>query len=286
VTDLAQATIKHTTGRAVPRATPVETVRSGDGTAIALERRGQGPPLVLVDGALCHRAMGPSTPLASLLAQHFTVFTYDRRGRGESEDTTPYAVQREIEDLQALIDAAGGSAFVWGISSGAALALEAARQGSEIAKLALYEPPFIVDNSRPRIPADIVSQLTTLVDRDHRGEAVRLFLRHMGAPAIAIAVMRLLPLWTKLTRIAHTLPYDMSIVSRYQAGEPLPSDRWNEVTIPTLVMVGGKSPTWFHHGAQALADLLPNAAHRVVDGQTHNVKAKALARPLTEFFNS
>src|SRR5262249_54985622 len=139
MSDLARATITHTRKRAVPRTTSAEAVRSSDGTAIAFERRGQGPPLILVDGALCDRAMGPSTPLARLLAQHITVYTYDRRGRGESEDTKPYTVQREIEDLQALIDTAGGSVYLWGISSGAALALEAARQGSKISKLALYE---------------------------------------------------------------------------------------------------------------------------------------------------
>src|SRR5262249_33949531 len=197
MSDLAQAKIDHTRRRAVPRTTSPETVRSGDGTAIAFERRGQGPPLILVDGALCDRAMGPSTPLARLLAEHFTVFTYDRRGRGESDDTKPYAVQREIEDLQALIDAAGGSAFMWGISSGAVLALEAARQGSEVSKLALYEPPFIVDDSRPRVPADIVSQFTTLVDHDRRNQAVRLFLRNMSAPANTVAAMRLRPLCTE-----------------------------------------------------------------------------------------
>src|SRR5262249_6087593 len=158
--------------------------------------------------ALCHRAMGPGTPLARLLAPHFTVFTYDRRGRGASENHQPYAVEREIEDLQALIAVAGGSVCVWGMSSGAALALETARAGGPIARGALYEPPFIVDASRPRIPADIVSQLTQLVESDRPGDALRLFLRHMGAPAIVIAVMRLLPLWRKLVAIAPTLPYD------------------------------------------------------------------------------
>ncbi len=263
----------------------LDTVRSRDGTAIAFARLGEGPPLILVDGALCHRGMGPSTPLAALLAEEFTVFTYDRRGRADSGDTAPYDVAREIEDLQVLIEEAGGSAYVWGISSGAALALEATRRGAGVTKLALYEPPFIVDDSRPRIPADIVSQLTTLVEADRRGDAVRLFLRHMGAPMVAIALMRLLPLWTKLTRIAHTLAYDMTIVTPYQAGTPLPAERWNEVRVPTLVLVGGKSPAWFHHGTQALADVLPNAAHGVVDGQTHNVKAKALAPVLSQFFN-
>jgi pimeloyl-ACP methyl ester carboxylesterase len=277
-------TVRQTTSSNA-RDASINTVRSSDGTAIAFERVGEGSPVILVDGALCHRAMGPSTPLAVLLAQQFTVFTYDRRGRNDSADTPPYTVQREIEDLQALIEEAGGSAYVWGISSGAALALEATRRGADVTKLALYEPPFIVDDSRPPIPADIASQLTALIAANRRGDAVRLFLRHMGAPAIVIALMRLLPLWAKLTRIAHTLPYDMTILAPYQAGTPLPADRWNDVRIPTLVLVGGKSPAWFRHSTQALADVLPNAAHRVVEGQTHNVKAKSLAPPLEDFFD-
>src|SRR5262249_35121585 len=179
-----------------------------------------------------------------------------------------------------------GSVRMWGMSSGAALALETARAGGSIAKLALYEPPFIVDASRPPIPADIVAQLTTLVEDDRRGDAVRLFLRHMGAPAIAIAVMRLLPLWRKLTAIAPTLPYDMSIVSPYQAGPPHPAGGGNPCRRRPCVMVGGKTPAWFHHGPLALADALPLATHRVVHGQTHNVRPRSLARPLTEFFNS
>ncbi len=230
--------------------------------------------------------MGPSSPLAKLLADRYTVFTYDRRGRGESGDTAPYAVEREVEDLQAIIVEAGGSAYVWGISSGAALALEATRRGAGVTKLALYEAPFIIDDSRPPIPADIASQLTAMVAADRRGDAVRLFLRQMGAPAMAIGLMRLLPVWPKLTRIAHTLPYDMTIVAPYQAGTPLPAERWRDVRIPTLVMVGGKSPAWFHHSTQALADVLPNAAHLVVKGQAHNVKARSLAPPLRDFFDT
>ncbi len=185
-----------------------------------------------------------------------------------------------------MFDEAGGSAYVWGISSGAALALEAARRGAGVSKLALYEAPFIVDDDRAPIPADIASQLNDLVAADRRSDAVRLFLRHMGAPRIIIALMRLLPVWSKLTRVAQTLPYDMTIVAPYQRGTALPADRWQNVTIPTLVMVGGKSPAWLHHSTQALTDVLPNASHRVVEGQTHNVKAKALAQPLEEFFGA
>jgi pimeloyl-ACP methyl ester carboxylesterase len=286
MSDLTAEAIKRGRDGAARADTFAETVCSADGTAIAFSRLGQGPPLILVDGALCHRAMGPSSPLAALLAQDFRVFTYDRRGRGDSEDTRPYAVEREIEDLQALIEAAGGSVYVWAISSGAALALEATRRGADVSKLALYEPPFIVDDSRPPIPPEIVPQLNALVAAGRRSDAVRLFLRRMGAPSIAIALMRLLPVWKKLTRLAHTLPYDMTIVNPYQAGTPLPADRWDNVTIPALVMVGGKSPTWFHHTTQALANLLPSAAHRIVEGQTHNVKTQSLAAPLKEFFNS
>lgn len=262
------------------------TVTSADGTSIAFTRSGGGPPLVLIDGALCHRGMGPSTPLAALLARSHTVFTYDRRGRGESGDHPPYVVEREVEDLEAVLDETGGSAYAWGISSGAALALEAARRGAGITRLALYEPPFIVDDSRPPIPADIASQLNNLVASGRRNDAVGLFLRNMGAPRIAIALMRLLPVWPKLVRVAHTLPYDMTVVGPYQRGTPLPARHWQNVTIATLVMVGGKSPAWLQHGTRALADLLPNATHCVVEGQTHNVKAKSLAPPLEQFFDT
>src|SRR5262245_27800138 len=260
------------------------TVTALDGTRIGFTRAGEGPPLVLVDGAFCYRGMGPGSPLAVLLARSYTVFTYDRRGRAESGDQPPYAVEREVEDLDAVIDEAGGAAYVWGISSGAALALEAARAGAGITELALYEPPFVVDDSRPPIPADIAAQLSDLVAADRRDDAVRVFLRQMGAPRIVIAVMRLLPVWPKLRRVAHTLPYDMTIVSPYQRGTALPTDRWQNVTTPTQVMVGGKSPAWLQHSTRQLADVVPNASHCVIPGQTHNVKAKSLAGPLEEFF--
>lgn len=136
---------------------------SKDGTAIAFDRIGNGPPVILIDGALCYRGMGQSGQLAKLLAQRFTVFTYDRRGRGGSGDTAPYDVEREIEDVAAILSEAGGTAFVWGMSSGAVRALEAANRFGGIRKLALYEAPFIVDDSRR----------STEDDWDRIGEAVR-----------------------------------------------------------------------------------------------------------------
>jgi pimeloyl-ACP methyl ester carboxylesterase len=262
----------------------MSTVRSSDGTTIAYHRSGEGPPVILVDGALCHRKSGPSGPLSAQLAQRFTVYTYDRRGRGESGNTGPYAVEREVEDIEALIDAAGGRAHVYGISSGAVLALEAARRGAAIDRLALYEPPFIVDDSRPAMPPDYRAQLEACIESGRRGDAVRLFMRQVGVPSVFVALMRLTPAWSRLQAVAHTLAYDAEVMGDTQAGAPLPAGRWAGVATPTMVVVGGKSPAWFHHGTRALADALPHAEHCVLDGQTHMVKAKALAPLLSEFF--
>jgi pimeloyl-ACP methyl ester carboxylesterase len=263
----------------------MNTTHSKDGTAIAYETCGEGPPLILVDGALCYRDMGPSRAVADALAGHFTVIRYDRRGRGESSDSAPYEVAREIDDLAALIAAAGGSAYVCGFSSGAVLALDAAAQGLPITGLALYEPPFIVDDSRPPAAADYVPQLNALLASSRRGDAVRLFMRQVGMPAPLVALMRFMPAWGKLKRVAHTLPYDGEIMGDTQLGRPLPAARWPGTKVRTLVIVGGKSPAFFHNGTRMLVDLLPDAEHRVLDGQTHMVKAKALAPVLIEYFS-
>jgi len=258
-------------------------VFSKDGTAIAFERLGHGSPVILVDGALCHRRMGPSRGLAKLLAQHFTVYTYDRRGRGESGDAAHYAVEREVEDMAALLREAGGTAFVWGTSSGAALALEAANRLSGIMKLALYEAPFIVDDSRSTTEEDWV-RINEAVAAGRKSEAVKLFLKAVGAPGFFITLMRLTPMWSKLKAVAHTLPYDGAIVQDNQRGKPLSADRWASVAIPALVMDGGKSPAWMRHGNRSLANVLPNARYRTLEGQTHMLKPKAHAPVLVKFF--
>jgi pimeloyl-ACP methyl ester carboxylesterase len=263
----------------------MNTVQSSDGTAIAYDRTGQGPPLVLVDGALCYRASGPNGPLAKLLAPHFTVFTYDRRGRGDSGNTLPYAVEREVEDIEALIAAAGGSASVYGISSGAVLALEAANRLAAIKKLALYEAPFIIDDSRRPLSDDYNAQLAETLASDRRGDAVKLFMtKGVGLSTVMVAMMRFMPAWGKLKGVAHTLPYDAMIMGDNQSGKPLPTSQWTKMTAPTLVVAGGKSPAWMQRGMQALADLLPNAEHRTLEGQTHLVKPGVLAPILVEFF--
>jgi len=273
-----QLTIKPATHMPRPR-----KLFSKDGTAIAFDRIGDGPPVILIDGALCYRAFGSSRPLAKLLAQHFTVFTYDRRGRGDSGDTAPYAVEREVEDIEALVNEAGGAAFTWGISSGAVLALEATNRLTGIKKVAVYEAPFIVDDSHPATKDNWV-RINQAVAANRRNDAVKFFLKLVGLPAFFIALMRLMPVWSKLKAVAHTIPYDGAIVQDNQRGKPLPVDRWTSVTVPTLVMDGGKSPGWIRQANRSLANVLPNAKHCTLEGQTHMVKAEALAPTLVDFF--
>ena len=263
----------------------MKTVTSKDGTRIAYDELGEGSPLILVGGALNTRTFGPNGSLAPLMAERFTVINFDRRGRGDSGDTRPWSVEREIEDLDALIEAVGGLAYVYGISSGAALALEAASRDLAIEKLALYEAPFVVDDSGPPLADDYLERLQGLVASDRRDDAIRLFMREgVGLPRVFVAMMRLMPAWSKLRAVAHTLPYDAAIVSDYRKGRPLPVEHWASATMPTLVAAGGKSPDWMRNAMSELAGVLPEAEHRTLEGQTHIVKAQALAPVLTEFF--
>jgi pimeloyl-ACP methyl ester carboxylesterase len=259
-----------------------ETTTSKDGTTIAFERVGTGPAVILVDGALCYRGVGPSRSVAERLAERFTVITYDRRGRGESGDTPPHSEAREIEDLEALIEEAGGKASLCGFSSGAVLALDAAAAGLPVETLALYEPPFIVDDSRPPIVADYVEQLNRMLAEDRRGDMVKLFMRQVGMPGILVAISPLMPAWRKLKGIAHTLRYDAACMGDTQKGKPLPTGRWASATAPAIIFLGGKSPEWMQHGLRELDRLLPNSELRTLEGQTHMVKAKAVAPALEE----
>ena len=260
------------------------SVKSKDGTAIAFEQKGKGPPVILVAGALCDRRM--EAPIATLLADRFTVSCYDRRGRGESGDTAPYAVEREVEDLEALIDAAGGTACLYGISSGAVLALEAAaRLPAKVRKVVLYEPPFIVDASRAPMPADFVKRVGELVAADRRGDAVEYFMVDaVGVPKEAVASMRKAAMWPELEKLAHTLVYDGLLMGGTQAGKPLPKERWAGATSPLLVVDGAKSDAWLHAAADALAAVVPKAQRRTLAGQDHSVEPAAIAPVLIEFF--
>ena len=264
----------------------MNTVTSRDGTTIAFETTGEGPPLVIVGGALSNRSAAATQ--AGFLASNLTVITYDRRGRGDSGDTLPYAVEREVEDIEALVEEVGGTAFVLGHSSGAVLALEAAAATTPgLTKLVLYEPPFIVDDSRPPLPDDYVSHLKELAATDRRGEAVEYFMTTgVGVPAEAIPSMRESPFWPSLEAVAHTLWYDGVIMGENMVGKPLSADRWFSVTIPTLVIDGGVSPPSMRNAVQQLVDILPNARRLTMEGQTHEVDPTLLAPVLTEFFTS
>ncbi len=261
----------------------MRTVISNDSTTIAFDQSGAGPAVILVGGALSDRTA--AAPVAALLAPHFTVINFDRRGRGDSGDTHPYAVEREVEDIAALIAAVGGSACVFGKSSGAALALEAANRGLPITKLALYDPPFIVDTTRKPIPTGYVSHLGELASSGRRGEAVEYFLANaVEVPNEALAQMRQAPMWPAMEAMAHTLAYDGAIMEGNMAGKPFPPGQWAAVTIPTLVMDGGDSPVWMHNAAQAVADVLPNARRITLEGQTHAIDPGILVPVLVKFF--
>ncbi|HJP63565.1 MAG TPA: alpha/beta hydrolase [Mucilaginibacter sp.] len=257
-------------------------VTSKDGTLIAYEKSGKGFPLILVDGALCSRDFGPMPKLAKLLSENFTVISYDRRGRNESGDTKPYAVEREIEDIEALIGEAGGPAFVYGISSGAALALAAAASGLNITKLALYEPPFDVSDEGHHAPADSLAQLKAMITQDRRADAVKYFMKDIiGIPPIVVFMMTLFPIWKKLKAVAHTLPYDIAILD----GFGLPEERAKSVKIPTLISGGDKSQLLLKNAVKKLAEVMSNSELRMLKGQTHNVSEKAIGPVLVNFFN-
>ena len=259
-------------------------VTSKDGTRIAFDRSGEGPALILVGGALSERSAW--APMAKLLAPRFTVFSLDRRGRGDSGDTQPYAVEREIEDIEAVIDEAGGTAFVHGQSSGAVLSLEAtAKLGAKVQKLSLYEPPFIIDNSRPLPPADFVEHINELIAADRRGEAVEYWMTDVvGAPAEVVTEMKSSPAWPALEAVAHTLPYDIAVLDGGMSGEPLAAEKWTSVTAPVLVMDGGASPEWIRNTARMLASVLPSATHLSLPDQTHDAAPEVLAPQLERFF--
>jgi pimeloyl-ACP methyl ester carboxylesterase len=257
-------------------------VISKDGTRIAYERMGTGPAVVLIDGAMCSRAFGPMPKIAALLKDHFTVYLYDRRGRGESGDTQPYSKTREIEDIDALVRAAGGSAFAVGLSSGAALALEAAASGVPLRKLAVYEPPFVAVDSARHEPPDHEGKLKALVAAGERGTAVKYFMRDMvNVPAPVVLMMQLMRgVWRKLKAVAHTLPYDAAIMGNWQ----VPVRRLAGVQVPTLAMYGGKTDARLKRAVEELAKALPNGRRQILPGQTHNVSASVLVPALVEFF--
>ncbi|NED97991.1 alpha/beta hydrolase [Phytoactinopolyspora alkaliphila] len=256
-------------------------VTSRDGTAVEFYRSGNGPAVILVDGALCHRGFGPAAELAQELSPYFTVYAYDRRGRGRSGDTTPYAVDREIEDIDALMTEAGGSAHVYGISSGAILALRAAASGLAITRLALFEPPCTAEFGDPQEVKDEHSRIDELLAAGRRGDVVEIFLSYVMPPDV-IAGMKGSPAWPALEAVAPTIAYDNAVMG----DGTVPRDVAGKVKVPTLVLAGTESPEILRQSARALADATPRAVYRTLDNQTHTSAPQPHAPILREFFSA
>ncbi|OKI61590.1 alpha/beta fold hydrolase [Streptomyces sp. MJM1172] len=258
----------------------MSTVQSSDGTNIAFDRSGEGAPLILVGGAFSERAHPVMAQLAEQMAPHFTVYNYDRRGRGDSGDVETYDIEREIDDLEALIAEAGGSVRIFGMSSGGNLAFAAAARGLDITRIAAYDPPFMVDESRPRPPADFAEQLAALAAEDRRGDAVELFMvTGMGVPAEIVAQMRPAPFWQGLESLAHTLAYDSVLMGDFT----LPTERLRAISVPVLVMDGEKTAPWLRTAARTAAETLPAGQHRSLPDQDAAVDPAVLAIELKNF---
>lgn len=267
-----------------------KTITSKDGTTIAFEQSGQGPALVLVGGMFEQRAMQSETAKLAvfpLLNHHFTVIHYDRRGRGGSTDTLPFAVEREIEDIEALIDLTGGSAFLYGISSGAALALEAALalgKTGKVKKLAMYEPPYNNEADARQGWREFRKNLDVALAEGRRGDAVGLFMMLLGMPAELLEGMRYDPSWGMMEAVAPTIAYDAAALGDEAA---VPVGKAAKLSVPALVMDGGATPYPFMNTtAVALADAMPNGQHRTLAGQNHEVEPEAIAPALVEFFTT
>ena len=259
----------------------MDTVASADGTVIAFDRYGGGPPVIMIVGAFNTRSQ--TGPLARALAPRFTALTYDRRGRGDSGDTAPYAVEREVDDIAALIQQAGGSSAVFGHSSGATLAVKAAAAGLPITHLVLYEPPFNTEDAYPALPAGFAGELAALVSAGRRGDAVELYqAKAVGLPQEMVVQMRHAPFRPSLEEIAHTLAYDAAVIG----DRSLPTGLLAAVTAPALVITGEQSPPFLRNAAQATAQTLPNGRLAVLPRQGHDINPDATAPVMAEFLAS
>jgi pimeloyl-ACP methyl ester carboxylesterase len=268
----------------------MKTATSADGTTIAYDRTGSGPKVILVGGALSFRKFPNMQELAGLLSARCTVINYDRRGRGDSSEATPFshatAVEREVEDIAALIAAEGGTASLWGWSSGGALALEAAKAGIGVERVSVYEVPYMVDPTHNRPTPDYAERLDALVAADDRNALVKHFMRNaIGIPAPFVAGMRLMPVWKQLRTTAHTLPYDWEAMGDQRMhGAPLDPSDFQAVTGPAQVVYGSKTSGVLKTGSQALAAVLPDAELRELEGVSHNVKMDVLVPVIADFF--
>jgi pimeloyl-ACP methyl ester carboxylesterase len=262
-------------------------VTSKDGTEIAFEKVGSGPAVILVNGAMSYRRAFDTTfeDLAELLSKDFTVYDYDRRGRGGSGNTKSFTKLREIEDIQALIEEAGGEAMLVGFSSGGAVTLETAAVTPGVTKAFVYEVPFIVDDTRQPLD-DYEGHTSKLVAEGKLDELIEYFVTVVaGVPEEFVGgIKQDQAMWDRMRAIAPTIPHDAAFMSEFMKGKPLPTGYWSKVDVPVLVGDGGASPAWIRNAAEALAEALPNASRATFEGQTHSVDPRALAPVIIEFF--
>jgi pimeloyl-ACP methyl ester carboxylesterase len=253
----------------------VDTVVSADGTAIAFEAAGKGPAVVIVGGALSTRRS--ASGLARILESRFAVYSYDRRGKGDSGDTPPYAVEREIEDLRAVSLVAGSSACVYGEGTGAAIALEAAERGVPMSKIAVYDPPYRIDSAADHNEA-IAARIDDALDHGHPEEALEIFVE--DSTPDTLSYMKRAPYWPGMVRLAHTLRYDFALAR----DGAVPPERFAAVGVPTLVMNGGDSPSWEDKTVEAIVRSIPGAERLTIGGQDEQVEASTIAPFLLDFF--
>lgn len=266
----------------------MQTVISADGTRIAYDRYGEGPALILVNGAMSFRKFKKFEQIATALSEHCTVINYDRRGRGDSGPAGPVSVQHEVDDIAALIETVGGRASLWGWSSGGAVALRAAAAGVGVEKLVLYETPFKTDPEAKYPTEDYGPRLDEIVAEGNPYKAARHFMRNgIGMPAPVVALMSAMPMFRKFSRNGLTLPFDYAALGAHNMkGRPLDPEEWATVTCPTLVAYGSKTYPVLKHASKALAEVLPNATLRELPGQNHNIAANAIVPVLAEFVNA
>jgi pimeloyl-ACP methyl ester carboxylesterase len=258
-------------------------VTSADGTRIGYTIEGAGPAIIFIEGAMCYRTSGAWDAVAERLKDRFSCLTYDRRGRGESGDAADYTRDKEIEDIAALIAAAGGKVTLAGLSSGGAIALSAADRLGGVERVIVYEAPFVVDDTLPPMPADFRASIEKAVRENRRGDALRIFMRRVGMPGFMLAIMSFMPVWKRLKAIAHTLSYDLRFVETYSDGRSLPPDAWPGIAVPVLVIGGGKSPAWLQNAQKAIAATVAGATHKTLEGQTHMVKPDPLSQAIVRF---
>ena len=260
----------------------MHTITSKDGTRIAYDVYGEGEPVILVEGAFCGRHFGPTDKLAAELGKHFKVFHYDRRARGDSGPSTDYSMDRELEDLSALIAEAGGSAALVGFSSGACLAIEAAAAGLPVTRLAFYEPPYMVGPKARKVPANFEAEVQQLVADGKYGDALAYFMTKLiGMPSIFLIPMKFSKMWKEITPQAPSLPFDMEAVNGF---EP-PIERMRRISVPTLAIHGTKTFPVLIDSTTLCAQTIAGAGHAVLPGQSHEVKAEAIAPELVRFFS-